>query len=183
MFETLEINYIYFEIAIEILIKKLRNGKSMNMIRKYILAICLLLIIICQIVSSVEASAGYEVTDIYVNNNFLKADTLVFDIKIGDEPVFSVKYRVVIERLLFNTIAIKKVTDYTTSYGSVEPFNPGEISSFEVWGPDIILPGFYMVHVYPDPDGKIIGEGYTADCHSEKFFAIGFVFLNWFQSY
>jgi len=154
------------------------------MIRKIVIVIFLLLIVMCPIVNSIETEAELEITDIYIINNFLKADSLHFSVKnIDDSPTYGVTYRVVIERLLFATIAIRKITDYTTSYGSDDPLSPGETWNFEIRGPNKIFTGFYMVHVYLNPDEVIIGNGFNNNYRCEKFLAIGFVFLNWFQCY
>jgi hypothetical protein len=130
------------------------------------------------IVSSYKEDIELEVTDIFVNNKFLEDDNLHFNVQnIGDTSSYGVKYRVVVERLLFTTIVFRKLKDYTTWY--VSWFDPGETWKFEIRFPDKTFTGFYMVHVYiikPYSDEVI-------DYHYEKFFAIGFGFTNLFQCY
>jgi subtilase family serine protease len=112
----------------------------------------------------------------------LRSDELHFTVKnVGDWTVYGVKCRFVIERLLFNTIAIRTIENYIAStWPDNPPLCSGESLNFKISTPKMIIPGIYMVHVHPNPDTLV--PNYDSSRY-EKFLSIGFVFQNWIQCY
>jgi hypothetical protein len=143
---------------------------------------CFILLLISPNTTCVQSNPDLAITDIYVKDMILKSDELYFTVKnVGDWTVLGVRCRVVIERLLFNTIAIRTIASYIAStWPDDPPLFPGSSLNFRISTPKIIIPGFYMIHVHPNPD--IFESNYDISRY-EKFFSIGFVFQNWIQCY
>ncbi len=150
----------------------------------------LILSLLNPIVSSNNEGCGLSITDIYVTREILQPDKICFNVRNIDDVAHShITYRVVVEKLLIKSVAIRTLEDYTFST-NFDSISPGESVDFEIrwpanirgWDwPKLIIPGFYMVRVNLFPENPI--SGYDDENRYEKFFGFGFINAKWFQAY